>query len=933
MDFFRTFLLPLLDRINQRIGGVVLVLLSVIVGAIGSIGIAHGAETKVSGVIAVDNIWRMSGSPYVLQGEVIVDQGAVLTIEPGTEIRMESGASFTLKQGTLFGRGTSSQPIVITSANLSKAPGDWGLWRFLSGTKSPETILENVRFEYGSGIVLQGASPILNRISVINHAGPAIKSDLKSSPSGYGLEASGNEINAILMSTGVISDQVTWGLTGIPYLIQRGLVEVGAGNQMQFQPQDVRVGLSESALVKLILDEPAPAGGKQIAISSLPGGYIDALADLNVPEGSKEVQFSIEGRSVGSGILKAAQAELGTAQANFTVVELPQLGMSAQHANVAVHMPYSASVILPIAAPVGGAKIKLVAEPADWAELPAEVVVAEGQQEAQFIFKAISSGEFDLAASSSGYRTAVTRILSSPMKLGLDTEKLRQAIPTGETRATSLLLSHPSPVGGLTVNLATENPSVAKVLDSALVVPEGVTSLVDGVQVRGISEGSTFIHASASGALNGNSGISVKDPVSLKFILYGDAPKLFIGTGMLNRGGVNIVRMKRGEFFDDNVALLVSLKCVSGSYCSVPSQVTIPAGGRNVMVPVEGLIEGETVIEASAVNALPTSLPVVVEEPMGEFSGYYDSYYKNQEQNISVCWGSSDRPMAQYQISSQDRVFDLSLIDKNPANVADAIRGSGVVVTSARIPAGERCVEGFEVSHGGIGSFRLRATSSSGKNHDSPVITVKPDHGLEFDSCGDGCRDLSVARGLSSNFTIRTVNRGNGEPTPVELTIRLRCVDSSICSVPAEIKIPENTGSWGDGPTIPLTGINLGETTVEAEVISHPLIYPEIYRAPVTVEEGAIYIPEWNPEYKVSPTPREMEVCFSSWRSYSQSDLTVNIQSSNTSIVKPVDAVHTWPADETCTVFNVKIEAKGSANLTVSAPGVATAQFLIEVRE
>ena len=101
----------------------------------------------------------------------------------------------------------------------------------------------------------------------------------------------------------------------------------------------------------------------------------------------------------------------------------------------------------------------------------------------------------------------------------------------------------------------------------------------------------------------------------------------------------------------------------------------------------------------------------------------------------------------------------------------------------------------------------------------------------------------------------------------------------------------------------------------------------------MTVEEGAIYIPEWNPEYKVSPTPREMEVCFSSWRSYSQSDLTVNIQSSNTSIVKPVDAVHTWPADETCTVFNVKIEAKGSANLTVSAPGVATAQFLIEVRE
>src|SRR6476660_4502705 len=210
MAFFGTHFLALRDRTNRWIGQVLLVLCSVIAGTSCLIGVAHGAETRVSGVIAVDNIWRMSGSPFVLQGEVIVDQGAVLTIEPGTEIRMESGASFTLKQGALRGWGTSNLPIVITSAKPNKAPGDWGFWRFLPGTKSPETVLENVRFEYGSGLVLQGASPVLNRVSIISHAGPAITSDLKSSPAGYGLEASGNEINAILMSTGTISGQVTW---------------------------------------------------------------------------------------------------------------------------------------------------------------------------------------------------------------------------------------------------------------------------------------------------------------------------------------------------------------------------------------------------------------------------------------------------------------------------------------------------------------------------------------------------------------------------------------------------------------------------------------------------------------------------------------------------------------------------------------------------
>ncbi|MFT4704897.1 MAG: hypothetical protein ACI81R_002605, partial [Bradymonadia bacterium] len=41
------------------------------------------AQTNVSGGINVDTIWTVAGSPYVMIGDVSVQTGATLTIEPG----------------------------------------------------------------------------------------------------------------------------------------------------------------------------------------------------------------------------------------------------------------------------------------------------------------------------------------------------------------------------------------------------------------------------------------------------------------------------------------------------------------------------------------------------------------------------------------------------------------------------------------------------------------------------------------------------------------------------------------------------------------------------------------------------------------------------------------------------------------------------------
>lgn len=68
---------------------------------------------------------------YVLKGWVYVNEGATLTIEPGTIIKGDKAtkAALIIKRGAkINAQGTSSAPIVFTSnqAKGSRKPGDWG---------------------------------------------------------------------------------------------------------------------------------------------------------------------------------------------------------------------------------------------------------------------------------------------------------------------------------------------------------------------------------------------------------------------------------------------------------------------------------------------------------------------------------------------------------------------------------------------------------------------------------------------------------------------------------------------------------------------------------------------------------------------------------------------------------------------------------------
>jgi hypothetical protein len=172
-------------------------------------GTAH-AQTAISGVISSDTQWEAGAGPYLVTGELRIDGGATLSVEPGTRIYMEAGAGVLVANGAIHMDATAADPIIVSSAKTYRgqpaARGDYAGWVMTSGTVST-TRFNHVRFEYGSGLIIQGASPALNNVDLRHHSGPAISIDLAASPTGHGNSASDNDLNGIAVPAGdVVGD-------------------------------------------------------------------------------------------------------------------------------------------------------------------------------------------------------------------------------------------------------------------------------------------------------------------------------------------------------------------------------------------------------------------------------------------------------------------------------------------------------------------------------------------------------------------------------------------------------------------------------------------------------------------------------------------------------------------------------------------------------
>jgi hypothetical protein len=87
-----------------------------------------GSTVDVRGTIKTSTTWKKDYK-YRLRGYVYVTDGAVLTIEPGTQIvsnKDSAGVLVIYRDAQINAVGTATDPIVFTSAEATKAPGDFG---------------------------------------------------------------------------------------------------------------------------------------------------------------------------------------------------------------------------------------------------------------------------------------------------------------------------------------------------------------------------------------------------------------------------------------------------------------------------------------------------------------------------------------------------------------------------------------------------------------------------------------------------------------------------------------------------------------------------------------------------------------------------------------------------------------------------------------
>ncbi len=152
--------------------------------------------TPVKGVISEDTTWYTGASPYIIEGEVIVDPKGTLSIEPGTVIRSKGEGIAVL--GRLIARGDQSSLITLDAALPEQT------WKgvVFKGTKE-ESVIEYAKINGATaGITCLSSSPVIAHNDISSNGVGIHVSEAFSKPKILGNSISSNAMAGVEISGG-----------------------------------------------------------------------------------------------------------------------------------------------------------------------------------------------------------------------------------------------------------------------------------------------------------------------------------------------------------------------------------------------------------------------------------------------------------------------------------------------------------------------------------------------------------------------------------------------------------------------------------------------------------------------------------------------------------------------------------------------------------
>ncbi len=161
--------------------------------------------TKVSGAIETDTIWYSGAGPYIIEDTVTVRDKAVLTIEPGAEIR--SRGKGLVVEGNIHARGNKESIITFDALD---GVSSWEGIRFRN-VKEKENLLQFTRIRNAStGVAMEASSPVLDSCEITENETGILVSGAFSKPQiagtsvranrGFGIVVTGDAQPAVIGS-------------------------------------------------------------------------------------------------------------------------------------------------------------------------------------------------------------------------------------------------------------------------------------------------------------------------------------------------------------------------------------------------------------------------------------------------------------------------------------------------------------------------------------------------------------------------------------------------------------------------------------------------------------------------------------------------------------------------------------------------------------